>query len=113
MPPASRAGCADMVLEKMLGDVFRSFPALLPLHRISVLALTGLLHQGAGRGALRRFLPLAALTPQAVSVQGERPKPNSRAQKKDHENKCTKQKFKAPEPTRTDEHRQQQARQGL
>jgi len=37
----------------------------------------------------------------AFGVKGERPKPNSRAQKKDHENNNTKSKSGIQEPPRT------------
>jgi hypothetical protein len=38
------------------------------------------------------------------SLKGERPKPNSRAQKKDHENEYEKYKIGTQEPARTVEH---------
>jgi hypothetical protein len=94
MSPASRARSRVVSVKSNL--LFRSFCSL-----GFVPPSLARLHPGAGRGALRRFLPLAALTSRAFQVKGDRPKPNSRAQKKDHENQIQKIRFRAFEPTRT------------
>jgi hypothetical protein len=64
---------------------------------------TARLHRGPGvvppEGDLHWPLCFAVF-----SLKGERPKPNSRAQKKDHENEHEKYKIGTQEPTRTVEH---------
>jgi hypothetical protein len=85
--------------------VFRSFSAPLHLHRISLFALTSPFHRGAFRGFPLKTTPTSRpCFTVFLEVKGERPKPNSRTQKKDHENEYTKSKIRTQEPTRTVEH---------
>src|ERR1700691_1731146 len=75
------------------------------LHRISVFALTSPFHRGAFRGFPLKTTPTSRpCFTVFLEVKGERPKPNSRTQKKDHENEYSKSKIGTQEPTRTVEH---------
>ncbi len=98
---ASLARCAESVGGIPLWLVFRSFsasrlPASRP-HRPD--------SAGASRGALRRFLPRRRSAARAVRLKGERPEPNSRAQKKTMKTKSNHQSSELknrPEQLRTD-----------
>jgi len=105
MKPAGPARWRGYGLENLFDLFSGPFPQVLTSASVLLSPSLARLHQGAGRGALRGFLPLAALTSRAVSVRGERQKPNSRAQKKDHENNIhTKSRSGAPEQARTGGH---------
>ena len=77
------------------GSFSSPFPRCSPLHRIVLSPSLARLCQGAGRGALWRLLPLAALFRGLLVVKGERPDRTAEHKKKTMKTNTNKKPVKA------------------
>ena len=103
--PASCARFAESVVDKFFGSFSSPFRSA-PLHRLSALSPSlARLHRGPGVVPPEGNLHWPPCFAVFFRLKGERPKPNSRAQKKDYENEYKqKSEIRTQEPSRTVEH---------